>query len=151
VGCFWRKRRITSTFGDTQVIVIVHGVLCNSSTYIQDKPMMFDCLLIQDKEHQRLNEPPCPGVINSLRKSFPDGFTSVGFALNGLVPFIRIISPPLRKPEGVHYFGGRIAGAVSILFGGIPISSTLLEEPLSEPTPIEVARNLGRWSGAVAA
>ena len=104
---------------------IVKAVVYNSSGFAEGAPAVFDCVLIPrpSEKHQpppRYDRPPCINVLKGMRETFRIG----GHVSHGVVlghTFIRLISWPLCKPEGLDYFAGNFAGAIRMYYGGVPV------------------------------
>jgi hypothetical protein len=103
---------------------IAKAVLFNSSGFQEGGNTMFDCVLVPKAAEKNIpssvcNCPPSPGVLNGLREAFRKSSVSHGVILGHT--FIRLISWPLCKPEGLDYFGGNFSGAIRMYYGGIPV------------------------------
>ncbi len=104
---------------------IGRAVLFNSSGFVEGGNTMFDCVLVPKPSTEIYapppvcDSPPSPGVLKGLRGAFRTSCVSHGIILGHT--FIRLISWPLCKPEGLDYFGGNFAGAIRMYYGGIPI------------------------------
>jgi hypothetical protein len=100
------------------------AILFNSSGFQEGGNTMFDCVLVPKATEKNApppvcNCPPIPGVLNGLRETFRTSCVSHGVILGHT--FIRLISWPLCKPEGLDYFSGNFAGAIRMYYGGIPV------------------------------
>ncbi len=97
--------------------MINNGMVLASPTLLRGVPHVFECVLFSDKGE---SHDVSINAINALRKGFPGATIDLGRSIANL-PVIRLQCGPIYRPEAIIYIGAKLAGSVSMLFGGIPI------------------------------
>lgn len=97
--------------------MIVSGLVLASPTIVRGREHTFECVLFSDSEERAH---VCPNVIGALRKAFPACKVHLGHS-PASVPVIRLVAGPIYSEEAILYIGAKLAGAVSMCFGGILI------------------------------
>ena len=97
--------------------MIVSGLVLASPTIVRGREHTFECVLFSDYEE---GARVCPNVIGVLRKAFAGCRVHLGRSPAAL-PVIRLVAGPIYSDEAIIYIGAKLAGAVSMCFGGIGV------------------------------